>query len=126
MDTVITAIIFIVVLAVLLGGIPAVMHFMTRHEKDALRSGTFDMQSCPNCHKNSVFEAESYWEHRNRLSLKGQKFKLTLLKRSSFDVSPQTFCCISCGYVWAKANLDEIRKVVSEFGTEEMKRLISL
>ena len=124
MDTVITVSIFILVLVVLLAGIPAVMHFVTQHEKDILQRDKFDMQSCPNCHKNSVFETEAYWEHRNKLSLKGQKFKLTVLKRSSFDVSPQTFCCISCGYVWARANLDEIRKVVSEFGTEEMKKLI--
>ncbi|WP_331351048.1 hypothetical protein [Cellvibrio sp. UBA7671] len=124
MDTVITVIIFIVVFVVLLGGIPAVMHFMTQREKDSLQRDKFDLQSCPNCHENSVFEADAYWEHRNRLSLKGQRFKLTLLKRSSFDVSPQTFCCIACGYVCAKANLDEIRKVVSEFGTEEMKKLV--
>lgn len=124
MDTAITVTIFILLLAVLLVGIPTAIHFMTRYEKDTLRGDRLDMQSCPNCHKNSVFEAEAYWEHRNRLSLKEQKFKLTLLKCSSFDVSPQTFCCIACGYVWAKANLDEIRKVVSEFGTEEMKKLI--
>ena len=47
MDTLITVIIFIVVLAVLLGGIPAVMYFMTHSGKHATREDNLDMQSCP-------------------------------------------------------------------------------
>ena len=81
--------------------------------------------TCPSCESEAGFEAQPYWEHNNSLSLKGQLFKFTLFQKSSFEVSENTYCCILCGHVWAKANIKNLREVISRFGSEEMKKIVN-